>query len=55
VSLQINLLGRYSFTLPEPVARRALRPPRNAEEAMGFTSRCRRLVSDQWPISLRQH
>ncbi|QCO16980.1 hypothetical protein D3869_16950 (plasmid) [Azospirillum brasilense] len=25
----VNMLGRYAFTLPEPVVRGELRPPRN--------------------------
>jgi TnpA family transposase len=34
MSHHINLLGRYSFTLPETVARGALRPLRTPEDAM---------------------
>ena len=34
MSHHINLLGRYSFTLPEPVARGALRPLRTPEDAL---------------------
>lgn len=29
----INMLGRYAFTLPEPVARGELRPLRNPNQA----------------------
>jgi hypothetical protein len=31
----INMLGRYAFILPEPVARGELRPLRGSVEAVG--------------------